>query len=379
MPLWQTNFAAMKLSTKKQTTINEQHQTQNTKQFPKLLLHWHQHQNTRTMPWKGEKNPYKIWLSEIILQQTRVEQGLAYYNKFIAKYLNVKLLANAKDDDVFKLWEGLGYYSRCRNLLHAAREIVEKHNAIFPTKYDDIINLKGVGSYTAAAIASFAYNQPYAVLDGNVYRVLSRVFAIDLAIDSNAGKKYFTTLSQGLLDTINPALYNQAIMDLGATICKPQQPICDDCPLQKMCKAYHQNTISKYPFKEKKLTVTTRWFYYLIFESNNKILIRQRTAKDIWQNLHEFYLVETQEQQDVSKPTIKKWLKENLNYLEKFEIKSTSKQQQQKLTHRTIIGNFISIELSSQIEVENHFWINKKDISKYSFPRFINAYLEQTN
>jgi A/G-specific adenine glycosylase len=350
---------------------------QQTKNFSKLLLHWHQHYNTRTMPWKGEKDAYKIWLSEIILQQTRVEQGLAYYNKFITTYPNIRLLATAKDDDVFKLWEGLGYYSRCRNLLHAARAITEKYNAIFPAEYDDIINLKGVGSYTAAAIASFAYNQPYAVLDGNVFRVLSRVFAIDLAIDGNEGKKYFTALSQKLLDVKNPALYNQAIMDLGATVCKPQQPLCDACPLQKMCSAYYQNSISKYPFKQKKLSITTRYFYYLILEQQHQILIQKRVAKDIWQNLHEFYLVETQEQQDVSKTLIKKWLKQHLNYTEKFDIKFISKEQQQKLTHRTVKGNFISIKLSSQIEIENHFWIDKKDISKYSFPRFINAYLEQ--
>lgn len=372
MPLWQIKFAAMKSS-----TLNKQPQSPNPKQFPKLLLHWHQHHNKRTMPWKGEKDAYKIWLSEIILQQTRVEQGLAYYNKFIATYPNIQSLAAAKDDDVFKLWEGLGYYSRCRNLLHAAREIVEKHNAIFPAKYEDILSLKGIGNYTAAAIASFAYNQPYAVLDGNVYRVLSRVFAIDLAIDSNKGKKYFAQLSQELIDTHKPALYNQAIMDLGATICKPQQPICDACPLQKMCTAYRQNSISKYPFKEKKLTVTTRWFYYLILEHNNKILIKQRIEKDIWQNLHEFYLLETQQQQGITKAIIKKWLKENVNYIYNFEIKSTSKEQQQKLTHRTIKGNFINIELSSQIEIKNHFWIDKKDISKFSFPKFINAYLEQ--
>ncbi|MFY7963416.1 MAG: A/G-specific adenine glycosylase [Chitinophagaceae bacterium] len=349
------------------------------KKLAKDLLHWHRHFNKRMMPWKGEKNPYKIWLSEIILQQTRVEQGLAYYNKFVTKYPNIQSLANAKDDDVFKLWEGLGYYSRCRNLLHAAREVAEKYNAVFPDKYNDILSLKGIGSYTAAAIASFAYNQPYAVLDGNVYRVLSRVFAIDLAIDSNEGKKYFTALSQSLIDVEQPALYNQAIMDLGATVCKPQQPICDACPLQKMCKAYHRNSISKYPFKEKKLTVTTRWFYYLVLQHSNNILIQKRTVKDIWQNLHEFYLVETQQQQDVTKTSIKKWLKENLNYLEKFEIKSISKEQQQKLTHRTIKGNFIGIELTSTIDVANHFWINKKDISTYSFPRFINTYLENTN
>jgi len=331
------------------------------------------------MPWKGEKDAYKIWLSEIILQQTRVEQGLAYYNKFITNYPNIQSLAAAKDDDVFKLWEGLGYYSRCRNLLHTAREIVEKHHAVFPTNHAEIIQLKGIGAYTAAAIASFAYNQPFAVLDGNVYRVLSRVFAIDTAIDSKQGKDYFTHLSQDLLDVKNAALYNQAIMDLGATVCKPQQPVCDACPLQKICKAYQQNTISKYPFKEKKLTVTTRWFYYLLFEYNDKILIQQRTAKDIWQNLNEFYLIETQEQQDISKIIIKKWLKEKLDYTEQFEITAISKEQQQKLTHRTIKGCFINIKLSSQIAIENHFWIDKKDIGKYSFPRFINSYLEQTN
>lgn len=364
----------MKASIKiKGEIINEKLQTRN---FSKHLLHWHQHHNKRTMPWKAEKDPYKIWLSEIILQQTRVEQGLAYYNKFINKYPNISSLAKAKDEDVFKLWEGLGYYSRCRNLLHTAREIAEKYDAIFPTKYDEILKLKGIGTYTAAAIASFAYNQPYAVLDGNVYRVLSRVFAIDLAIDSNEGKKYFTSLSQSLIDVKQPALYNQAIMDLGATVCKPQQPICDACPLQKMCKAYHKNTISKYPFKQKKLTVTTRYFYYLILEHQNQILMQQRTAKDIWQNLHEFYLVETQEQQDVSKATIKKWLKKNLNYIEKFEIKSISKEQQQKLTHRIIKGQFVVLEISKPFEIENYFWIEKDEFSKYSFPKFINSFFE---
>jgi len=348
------------------------------KNIATYLLHWHKHHNKREMPWKGEKNPYKIWLSEIILQQTRVEQGLAYYNKFIATYPTIIDLAKAKDEVVFKLWEGLGYYSRCRNLLHTAREITEKYNGVFPTNHSDILKLKGIGNYTAAAIASFAYNQPYAVLDGNVYRVLSRVFAIDLAIDSKQGKDYFTKLSQELIDTKQPALYNQAVMDLGATVCKPQQPLCDECPLQKECKAYHNNTITKYPFKEKKLIVKTRWFYYLLIEHKNKILIKQRTEKDIWQNLNEFYLVETQEQQATDKTVIKKWLKGFLNYNNKFKIIETSKEQQQKLTHRTIKGQFIRITLTENIEVETHYWINKKDISNYSFPRFINAYLETT-
>ena len=367
----------MSVATNKQTIKSKGLSTSLSKQFPKLLLHWHQHHNNRTMPWKGEKNAYKIWLSEVILQQTRVEQGLAYYNKFIEAYPNIQLLAAAKDEEVFKLWEGLGYYSRCRNLLHTARAISKELNGLFPSKYEDIIKLKGIGSYTAAAIASFAYNQPYAVLDGNVFRVLSRVFAIDIAIDTNDGKKYFTSLSQELLDHKNPALYNQAIMDLGATICKPQQALCDACPLQKLCKAYSLDTVSKYPFKEKKNTILTRWFYYLVIEHNNKILIKQRTEKDIWQNLHEFYLVETQAKQDISEEIIKKLLKkEQAEGVNKFKLKSVSKEQQQKLTHRTIKGSFIELELLSHIEFKDHFWIDKKDIHKYSFPRFIHSYLE---
>ncbi len=324
------------------------------------------------MPWKGEKDSYKIWMSEIILQQTRVEQGLAYYNKFIKHYPTIAKLAKAKDEEVFKLWEGLGYYSRCKNLLFTARTIVEKYNGKFPENYDDILDLKGIGKYTAAAIASFAFNRPYAVVDGNVFRVLSRVYGIDKPIDSTDGKKYFEAFAQKLLDKNQPALYNQAIMDFGATICKPKLPECITCVFKGSCVAFKENKISVLPIKQKKLTTQIRWFYYYIFTYKNQVLITKRTSKDIWQSLHEFYLIEVQEKLDDKK--IKTKLEKILDK-EKFEIISISKEQQQKLTHRVIKGNFIKIELKKKIEIENYFWVDKNEISKYSFPKFINSFL----
>ena len=325
------------------------------------------------MPWKGEKDPYKIWMSEIILQQTRVEQGLAYYNKFIKHYPTIAKLAKAKDEEVFKLWEGLGYYSRCKNLLFTARTIVEKYNEKFPENYEDILDLKGIGKYTAAAISSFAFNQPYAVVDGNVFRVLSRVYGIDKPIDSTDGKKYFEAFAQKLLDKNQPAFYNQAIMDFGATICKPKLPECITCVFKGSCVAFKENKISVLPIKQKKLTTQIRWFYYYIFTYKNQVLITKRTSKDIWQSLHEFYLIEVQEKLDDKK--IKTKLEKILDK-EKFEIISISKEQQQKLTHRVIKGNFIKIELKKKIEMENYFWVDKKNVSQYSFPKFINTFLK---
>jgi A/G-specific adenine glycosylase len=192
------------------------------KQFTDLLMDWDQELNDRPMPWKGEKDPYKIWLSEIILQQTRVEQGWAYYEKFVTNFPTIVDLAKAKEEKVFKLWEGLGYYNRCRNLLFTARIIKDQYQGVFPKNYNDILNLKGIGSYTAAAIASFAYNLPYAVVDGNVYRVLARYAGIELPIDSNEGKKTIASLAQELIAIDQAAAYNQAIMDFGASICKPK-------------------------------------------------------------------------------------------------------------------------------------------------------------
>jgi len=199
------------------------------KLFPVLLLRWHKKKNHRKMPWKGEKDPYKIWLSEIILQQTRVEQGKAYYQKFVENFPTIQDLASANETKIYKLWEGLGYYNRCRNLIDTAKLVTNKYNGVFPVTFEDILSLKGIGSYTASAITSFAYNLPYAVVDGNVLRVLSRVFGIKKPIDSPAGKRYFELLSFALLDKKNAGMYNQALMDFGAVICKPVNPGCSDC------------------------------------------------------------------------------------------------------------------------------------------------------
>ncbi|MCU0351219.1 MAG: A/G-specific adenine glycosylase [Flavobacterium sp.] len=227
--------------------------------FTSSLMYWHGTLNLRTMPWKGIKDPYKIWLSEIILQQTRVDQGMSYYEKFVANYPTIQDLATAKDEDVFKLWEGLGYYNRCTNLLFTARKVVTEFKGVFPTTYDELLTLKGVGPYTAAAIASFAYNLPYAVVDGNVFRVLARFFGIDTATDSTTGKQLFTQLANEVLDKVEPAKFNQAIMDFGATVCKPALPNCSSCTLQTKCTAYKKGLVNQLPIKEKVLTKKNRF------------------------------------------------------------------------------------------------------------------------
>lgn len=345
-----------------------------TSYFTKNLLLWHKNDNTRTMPWKEERNPYRIWLSEIILQQTRVAQGLDYYNKFIIKYPTVEKLANAEENSVFKLWEGLGYYSRCKNLIASARFIAFELNGKFPNTYQDILSLKGVGPYTAAAIASFAYDLPYAVVDGNVLRVLARYFGINKPIDSTEGKKYFTELAQSLLDKPSSALYNQAIMDFGAVICKPKIPLCSSCILKKTCVAFKKNTVQKLPIKEKKLEKKKRFFYYIIASFENKIYIRKRSEKDIWQNLWEFILVEQAEKIEIDD------FLDSAAFFSAVGKKSTLKQSsiffKQQLTHQTIEGVFIHIELKSPLKNGLYKAISKNEMTKIAFPRFITNYFE---
>lgn len=343
--------------------------------FRKNLLHWNTNNNKREMPWKGEKNPYKIWLSEIILQQTRVEQGWIYYEKFISTYPDIFKLASAKDDDVFKLWEGLGYYSRCKNLLATARIIADKNVGVFPTKYDDILALKGIGPYTAAAISSFAYNLPYAVVDGNVYRVLSRFFGIETPTDSTEGKKLFTTLANECIDKNKAGNYNQAIMDFGATVCTPALPVCTSCVLYQKCVAFIQQKQQLLPVKEKLLKKKTRYFNYFIIEHNGSYLLRKRTGKDIWQNLHDFYLSESIENIAWTNSSIKKLLKNQLEV--DAEIIRKSGIFTQILTHQTILANFIQVKVRGMtILPENHFWVDQKEMRKLAFPRVINQYLD---
>ena len=345
------------------------------KEFSRLLLRWNQLENNRQMPWKGEKDPYKIWLSEIILQQTRVEQGLAYYHRFIASFPTVDQLAEAPESLVFKHWEGLGYYSRCRNLLASARFISRQLGGRFPSRYDDIRALKGVGPYTAAAVASFAYNLPYAVVDGNVFRVLSRVFGVSLPIDSTGGKKYFNTLAAEVLDKKNPGVFNQAIMDFGATVCKPVAAVCEACVFKKVCYAFIHGKINELPVKEKKPATRKRFFYYLVMEYKGSIAIRQRTAKDIWNQLHEFPMIEaggTKYKKQILAEAEKRGLLPASDY---YDVVSISEVFRQQLTHQSITGQFIRVKLKKAIPGEWN-WISRKQMAGLAFPKFINQYLQ---
>jgi A/G-specific adenine glycosylase len=342
--------------------------------FRRILLNWNGKKNFRTMPWKGESDPYKIWLSEIILQQTRVEQGLKYYESFIHHFPTVCHLARATDAKVFKLWEGLGYYSRCKNLLATARLVCEEYKGVFPNTYDGIIGLKGVGPYTAAAIASFAYNLPHAVLDGNVFRVLARIFGIDTAVDSTAGKKVFTQLAKELLDVKRAAIYNQAIMDFGATVCKPQNPQCPACPFQKKCMAYQQQAADRLPVKEKRISIKKRWFYYFICQYRQQVLLRRRGAGDVWENLHDFVLAETDGPVTVDSEFVKKSLANN-GLRSGFAIAEISGVHRQKLTHQHLEAVFVRLDMKTLHPAAPYFTVPQQQLQQYAFPGLINDYL----
>ena len=344
--------------------------------FTQQLLHWNEHHNNRAMPWKGEKDPYKIWLSEIILQQTRVEQGWSYYEKFITAFPTITHLARANEKKVYKMWEGLGYYTRCKNLIETARTIVNDYNAQFPSTYNEIKQLKGIGPYTAAAISSFAFNEPHAVVDGNVQRIIARYFGISTPVDTTSGKKLYQELAQEMLDKDQPGIYNQAIMDFGAVICKPQNPLCTICVQNKECEAFKHKLVSKLPVKQKKLVRKERWLYYCLIECQGKIYIRKRTDKDIWENLFEFVLYEAPAAvPDISVrlPFLKKLFKGH-----SFHIDHISRMYHQQLTHQTIHGQFIQISVNEPVPaLKDYLLVDKKQLSRYAFPRFITTYLSE--
>jgi A/G-specific adenine glycosylase len=340
--------------------------------FTKKLLKWNRDKNSRVMPWKGEKDPYKIWLSEIILQQTRVEQGLNYYNRFVKEFPDIHKLAKTSEKKVFKMWEGLGYYTRCRNLLIIARYISNEKKGRFPASYNEIKNLKGVGPYTAAAISSFAYNLPYAVVDGNVFRVLSRVFGIKTPVDTAKGKKQFAELADELLDKKQPGVYNQSIMDFGALICKPVAPLCSMCPFNDFCFAWLHKSTDTFPVKEKKTRIRHRWFYYLIAEHNSAVYIRQRTYKDIWRHLYEFYLTETSE-------------KKSLNSIDKLvnqlipgtRMTAPLRVVSQQLSHQLIHAYFIQLQVKKKPGfLRNGLWVKKNRLKQFAFPGIIREFLK---
>lgn len=342
--------------------------------FVGRLLHWNQFVNRREMPWKGEKDPYKIWLSEIILQQTRVEQGWNYYQQFIHSFPTVADLANAPEQLVFKHWEGLGYYSRCRNLIATAKYITTEKGGIFPNDYDSILALKGIGPYTAAAIASFAYELPYAVLDGNVFRVLSRIFGIDIPTDSTKGKKLFHSLAQKLLPEGKSAAYNQAIMDFGATICKPA-PECASCFFSNHCTAFQEGKQQVLPVKEKKRAVKKRWLNYIILRQGKQIAIKERTARDVWQNLYEFLVIETDWK--TSLPEILFQFEKSYGIpAQQLKTKKPVLQIQQRLSHQLIYFQLIQAELLiPQLPTPPVLWIDAEELKHYPFPKTLQEYI----
>jgi A/G-specific adenine glycosylase len=341
--------------------------------FAQALLEWNNTMNFRQMPWKGEKDPYKIWLSEVILQQTRVEQGLEYYRSFIRNFPDIDSLALASDQEVFKLWEGLGYYSRCKNLLQAARYISNELNGVFPDNYEDILQLKGVGSYTASAIASFAYNLPYAVLDGNVFRVLSRIRGIDIPVDSKEGKMVFNSHAQQNLPQNRAGEYNQAIMDFGATVCKPV-PHCPECFFKSSCVAYQEGLQLSLPVKAKKPGLKERWFNYAVVRYKDQYAIRERSRKDIWQHLYEFLLVETP--QPLSLNEMQQSIASQYNIdKNNYEVVFSKKANTQKLTHQKIFYHFFILELNDKILPEGFMYVSQSLLTKYPFPKTLKGFI----
>jgi A/G-specific adenine glycosylase len=348
------------------------------KWFSEALIAWYR-QNKRDLPWRREKDAYKIWLSEIILQQTQVAQGLNYYLKFSESYPTISHLANAKEDEIMKLWQGLGYYSRARNLHATAKTIKHTFKGVFPSNYQDIKALKGVGDYTAAAIASFAYNLPYAVVDGNVYRVLSRIFGVRTPIDSTEGKKQFQKLADELLDEKNPALNNQAIMEFGSQFCKPANPDCENCIFKNKCYAFKSSSIAALPVKGKKTKVRDRHFNYLVIvDKQGDILLNKRKGGDIWQGLYEFKLIETSN--DISTEMLLK--SKNFKSVCKsgFDLKHVSKSYKHILSHQHLYAKFYVIKMRTTVvskqagAQQTKSSVNK--LSTYAFPRLIGKFLD---
>lgn len=340
--------------------------------FVREITKWYK-SNLRDLPWRNTQNPYFIWLSEVILQQTRVEQGTPYYHRFVTEFPDVSSLAMSSEESVLKLWEGLGYYSRARNLHTAAKTIFNEFNGVFPDTYEEIKSLKGVGDYTAAAIASLAFDLPHAVVDGNVYRVLSRYFGIQTPIDTTKGKKEFNALANELLDTKNPGVYNQAVMEFGALHCTPKQPQCETCPLQSGCVAYKNDLVGSLPIKEKKTKVKERYFNYLVMEDGENTYINRRSGDDIWKGLYEFPMVETEKKiENGDLPPLPVWLKSK-----EFAVKRISEEYRHVLTHRRLYARFYSIKLKEKIEEENLVRIKRGELSNFAFPKLILRFLDE--
>ncbi|MEN8765547.1 MAG: A/G-specific adenine glycosylase [Wenyingzhuangia sp.] len=340
-------------------------------EFYKVLEAWYL-KNKRDLPWRKSSDPYFVWLSEIILQQTRIQQGLNYYKVFTEHYPTVQKLAEASEDQVLKDWQGLGYYSRARNLHFSAKYICEELQGVFPNNYKSLLKLKGVGDYTASAIASICFNERAAVVDGNVYRVLSRYFNIDIPINTPKGVNYFKTLAQELITNANPREYNQALMDFGAMICKPKSPKCEVCPLTESCLAKAENRIDALPVKEKKLRVKDKYFNFIIVDDGTSTVLEKRTENGIWKNLYQFPLIET------SKPANLELLIQN-DFFEKsgFLTSELTLYNEEawvhKLTHQHLYTQFWILKIDPRKGLETVPW---NEVERYAVPKLIDKFIE---
>lgn len=324
--------------------------------FSTKLTNWY-HNHKRDLPWRNTRDPFKIWLSEIILQQTRVDQGLSYYHKFIDRFSSVKDLAKASEDEVLSLWQGLGYYSRGRNLRKAAIQVMEEFNGVFPKDSVNLKKLKGIGDYSSAAISSFSNDEKIAVVDGNVYRVLSRIFNISTPIDTGQGKKEFNTLANALISSIDPASHNQAIMEYGATVCTPKKPLCNNCIFSDQCEAFNNNLVYSLPVKSKKIKKSTRHFHFEFILKESKVLLQKRDEKGIWANMFQLPLTETTSDQSP--------------FSEKIELNWQCKHV---LSHQNLFCKFY---ISNDNSSREGIWIELNQVEKYAIPKVIDNFLSQ--
>ena len=339
--------------------------------FSEKILRWYG-ENKRDLPWRGTKNPYKIWLSEIILQQTRVAQGTPYYLKFVENFPTVQDLANASEEKILKLWQGLGYYSRARNLHATAKMVVDEYGGIFPDTYDELLKLKGIGDYTASAISSISFGEMQPVVDGNVYRVLSRYFGVDSPVNSPKGAKYFKTLAFKVMSKENIRDYNQGIMEFGAIQCAPKKPSCLHCPLRTSCVAMQQNRINTLPVKLKKTKVRNRYFNYLVvLDTQEKTILRQRKGKGIWQNLWEFPLLESDK--ELNHNEVKNQLPELLNLNDAHKLyRFNEKTIVHKLSHQHLYSFFWIVKTSADL----NGGINWRELEEYPVPVLIADFIK---
>lgn len=347
------------------------------KELQEILANWYD-THKRELPWRDTPSPYFVWLSEVILQQTRVSQGLDYFNRFVERWPELSDLAKADEEEVLKLWQGLGYYSRARNLHRCARQITEEHNGKFPVTLEALKKLQGIGDYTAAAIASIAFNQPCAVVDGNVYRVLARLFDLKTPINITEGTKIFAKLADTLLDREHPGRHNQAMMEFGALQCLPKHPGCLLCPLQSHCLAFDHQTVGERPVKINKTKIKTRFLNYLVIkDKDGHFYLRKRQQNDIWKNLYDFPCVESERSLSIEEVITHPDFKAILPH-QTYQIHRISPPFTHKLTHQNLIATFIEIKISDflpPIQKNNILLVLENEMGKYPIPKLIENYL----